>query len=258
MSMKGRPEGESRSAQREGDPIAGVRPPAIDQAARTALQQHLRRQVRGVVALILVLSAALAALSLVPDARQEIIERTPAPATTATNGGLAPGPATPTKDDAGAPSATPPTGNPATTAATAPAPADASAGPAAPGAPTEVAAKASASDAAPTSPPVATPVASTASAPSPAGTAVTPAAQSAGPKADDAPSGPRHYVTLGTFAQPAIAEALRARLDAQGIPAVLEARLRVGPFATREEAQAAQARLKELGFAPGAVISPKR
>jgi DedD protein len=65
-------------------------------------------------------------------------------------------------------------------------------------------------------------------------------------------------VTLGTFAQPANAEALRARLDAQGIPAVLEARLRVGPFATREEAQAAQARLKELGFAPGAVISPKR
>jgi len=39
---------------------------------------------------------------------------------------------------------------------------------------------------------------------------------------------------------------------------VLEARLRVGPFATREEAQAAQARLKDLGFAPGAVLSPRR
>jgi cell division septation protein DedD len=80
----------------------------------------------------------------------------------------------------------------------------------------------------------------------------------AGRSTQDTPAGPRYFVTLGTFAQPANAEALRARLDAQGIPAVFEARLRVGPFTTREEAQAAQARLRALGFAPGAVISPKR
>jgi DedD protein len=98
-----------------------------------------------------------------------------------------------------------------------------------------------------------------ANAPTTAATPATPGAAPAAPaKSDDGPPGPRHYVTLGTFVRPADAEAMRARLDAQGIPTVLEARLRVGPYATREEAQAAQARLKELGFAPGAVLSPRR
>ena len=85
-------------------------------AAHSALQQHLRRQVRGVVALILVLSAALAALSLVPDVRHESIERPPVPATSAASGdpvpsGPPPVPPASGKDEAGTPAATPPTGS---------------------------------------------------------------------------------------------------------------------------------------------------
>jgi DedD protein len=196
-------------------------------AARAAQERHLLRQIRGVVGLVLVLAAALAGLSFVPDARHERIERTPPPATTQSSPGgtspdTAPSPAPSTaKTEDGSP----------------------------------VAATPAAAGSAPESDPI-SPAATTATGASPVVPAPTPAPAPA--KNDDGPPGPRHYVTFGTFAPPASAEALRARLEAQGIHTVLETRLRVGPFATREEAQAAHTRLKELGFAPGAVLSPKR
>jgi cell division septation protein DedD len=66
-----------------------------------------------------------------------------------------------------------------------------------------------------------------------------------------------HYVELGTYVQPARVDALRERLEQHRFQALLETRLRVGPFATRGEAHAAHARLSELGFAPGAVVVEK-
>jgi cell division protein FtsN len=207
--------------------------------------------------LVLVLAAALAGLSFVPDARHERIERTPPPATTQSSPGgtspdTAPSPAPSTaKAEDGSPVA-------ATPAAAGSAPESDPISPAATTATGPAAAAAAGSAMPAPSPPPATGMApdTPATGASPVVPAPTPAPAPA--KNDDGPPGPRHYVTFGTFAPPASAEALRARLEAQGIPTVLETRLRVGPFATREEAQAAHTRLKELGFAPGAVLSPKR
>ena len=224
-------------------------------AARAEQERHLLRQVRGVVGLVLVLSAALAGLSLFPDAQHERIDRT-APPTPIQGGPGAPAPDVARSDG----------GTPATTTAT---PAAAGSAPGADPAPTTTAAgpspgtttgttTATTTTAAPP-PATPTPAAAPTTTPAPAAPVATPPpAPNVPAKGSELPPGPRHYVTLGTFVVPADAEALRARLDAQGLPAVLEARLRVGPFATREEAVAAQARLKDLGFAPGAVLSPKR
>ena len=74
---------------------------------------------------------------------------------------------------------------------------------------------------------------------------------------DSASAAAPHYVELGTYVEPARVDALRERLEQHRFQAPLETRMRVGPFATRGEAQAAQARLSELGFAPGAVVVEK-
>ncbi len=66
-----------------------------------------------------------------------------------------------------------------------------------------------------------------------------------------------HYVELGTYVEPAKVDALRERLEQHQFRTLLETRMRIGPFATRDQAQAAQARLSELGFAPGAVVAEK-
>ncbi|MBK9703966.1 MAG: SPOR domain-containing protein [Betaproteobacteria bacterium] len=68
----------------------------------------------------------------------------------------------------------------------------------------------------------------------------------------------RHFVQLGSLLPPANAETLRARLQEQGLPTLLETRVRVGPFVTRDEALAAEARLRELGFAADAPAAPGR
>ena len=68
----------------------------------------------------------------------------------------------------------------------------------------------------------------------------------------------RHFVQLGSLLPPADAETLRARLQEQGLPTLLETRVRVGPFVTRDEALAAEARLRELGFAADAPAAPGR
>jgi len=52
----------------------------------------------------------------------------------------------------------------------------------------------------------------------------------------------------GVFSNPQLAEELRAKLILSGVPSSVETRVQVGPFSTRQEAEAAQARLKELGI----------
>ena len=51
----------------------------------------------------------------------------------------------------------------------------------------------------------------------------------------------------GGFSSAQRAEELHARLTLSGVPSTLETRVQVGPFRTRQEAEAAQAKLKELG-----------
>ena len=62
---------------------------------------------------------------------------------------------------------------------------------------------------------------------------------------------------MGVFNNVANAEDLRAKLELNGIPATIEARVQVGPFASREEAEAARAKLKELGLDGGLLLTMK-
>ncbi|TXG77235.1 MAG: SPOR domain-containing protein [Rhodocyclaceae bacterium] len=63
---------------------------------------------------------------------------------------------------------------------------------------------------------------------------------------------------VGVFSNVANAEDLRKRLVDAGIPAHIEARVQVGPFASQAEAVAAQQKLRALGMEPGMLIAPKR
>lgn len=63
---------------------------------------------------------------------------------------------------------------------------------------------------------------------------------------------------IGVFSNVANAEDLRKRLVDAGIPAHIEARVQVGPFASQAEAVAAQQKLRALGMEPGMLIAPKR
>lgn len=60
----------------------------------------------------------------------------------------------------------------------------------------------------------------------------------------------------GVFSSAQRAEELHARLTLSGVPSTLETRVQVGPFRTRQEAEAAQAKLKELGI-EAILIPPK-
>lgn len=62
---------------------------------------------------------------------------------------------------------------------------------------------------------------------------------------------------LGVFGDVANAEELRARLERAGIHATIEARVHVGPFASRAEADAARAKLRELGISEAVLFSMK-
>lgn len=65
----------------------------------------------------------------------------------------------------------------------------------------------------------------------------------------------RGYVLqFGFFSSTSSAEELKARLAQAGVPAQIETRLIVGPFADRKEALAAQARLREKGIDPGMLL----
>ncbi len=63
---------------------------------------------------------------------------------------------------------------------------------------------------------------------------------------------------MGVFSNVANAEDLRAKLELHGIPSTIEARVRVGPFATKEEADSARAKLKELGLDGGLLVTMKK
>lgn len=52
----------------------------------------------------------------------------------------------------------------------------------------------------------------------------------------------------GVFTNAQLAEELRAKLTLSGVPSSVESRVQVGPFKTRQEAEAAQVKLKELGI----------
>lgn len=71
------------------------------------------------------------------------------------------------------------------------------------------------------------------------------------------PGGRAFALQVGVFSNPVNAEELRARLSLAGIPAHVETRVHVGPFATRQEATAAQARLKALGLERGQLVTVK-
>ena len=72
-------------------------------------------------------------------------------------------------------------------------------------------------------------------------------------------TGERHLaLQMGVFGNLANAEDLRAKLELNGIPATIEARVHVGPFSTREEVEGVRAKLKELGLDGGLLITMKR
>ncbi|WP_373068903.1 SPOR domain-containing protein [Zavarzinia sp.] len=68
----------------------------------------------------------------------------------------------------------------------------------------------------------------------------------------------RYALQMGVFSNMANAEDLRAKLVANGIPATIEARVHVGPFKTKQEVDAARAKLKALGLDDGLLITTKK
>lgn len=60
----------------------------------------------------------------------------------------------------------------------------------------------------------------------------------------------------GVFTSAQLAEELHAKLTLSGVPSTLETRVQVGPFRTRQEAEAAQEKLRELGI--GSVLIPPK
>ncbi len=62
---------------------------------------------------------------------------------------------------------------------------------------------------------------------------------------------------MGVFSNITNAEELKGRLDKAGIPAHIEARVQVGPFKNKTEAEAAQKKLAELGLS-GLLLSPRK
>jgi DedD protein len=52
----------------------------------------------------------------------------------------------------------------------------------------------------------------------------------------------------GVFADPRRAEELHAKLTLEGIPSTIEARVQVGPFKSRQEAEATREKMKTLGI----------
>lgn len=69
----------------------------------------------------------------------------------------------------------------------------------------------------------------------------------------------RFVLRLHAFSDVATAEDLRAKLNALKIPSSIsvEAKVQVGPFKSREEAEAARAKLKELGIYGGELVTLK-
>lgn len=69
--------------------------------------------------------------------------------------------------------------------------------------------------------------------------------------------GQGYLVQMGVFSNIANAEELKGRLDKAGIPAHIEARVQVGPFKSKVEAEAAQKKLAQMGLS-GLLLSPRK
>jgi len=95
-------------------------------------------------------------------------------------------------------------------------------------------------------------------APAPAAPARSEAAAVAAPAPQ--PSPPRLFsgyaLQAGVFSDPRRAEELHARLTLEGIPSTIEARVQVGPFRSRSEAETMRAKLDALGI--DAVMLPPK
>lgn len=65
---------------------------------------------------------------------------------------------------------------------------------------------------------------------------------------------PRFLLQVGVFSNHANAEELVTRLQQAGVPAQIESRVQVGPFASRQEADATRAKLKSLGIDDGMLV----
>lgn len=78
------------------------------------------------------------------------------------------------------------------------------------------------------------------------------------PLSQAAERGRQYVVQMGVFNNVANAEELRAKLELAGIPTQIEARVQVGPFATRQEADAAREKLRALGMEAGMLTAVKR
>lgn len=66
------------------------------------------------------------------------------------------------------------------------------------------------------------------------------------------------FVQMGVFNEVKNAEDLRAKLELNGIPSQIEARVQVGPFATRQEAEAAREKLRALGLDGGMLVAARK
>jgi len=78
------------------------------------------------------------------------------------------------------------------------------------------------------------------------------------PLSQAAERGRQYVVQMGVFNNVANAEELRAKLELAGIPTQIEARVQVGPFATRQEVDAAREKLRALGMEEGILTAIKR
>ena len=67
----------------------------------------------------------------------------------------------------------------------------------------------------------------------------------------------RYLVQMGVFSNVANAEELKSRLDKAGIPAQIEARVQVGPFSNKIEAEAAQKKMAAMGL-NGLLVSARK
>lgn len=66
-----------------------------------------------------------------------------------------------------------------------------------------------------------------------------------------------YALQAGVFSDTHRAEELHAKLTLNGIPSTIESRVQVGPFKTREEAEAARAKMKALGIEALLLPPPK-
>jgi DedD protein len=73
------------------------------------------------------------------------------------------------------------------------------------------------------------------------------------------PRGPRQFVLqMGVFGDVDNAKNLNEKLKQAGVPSRIEAKVQVGPFKSREEAEAARKKLIELGLSPGTLLPVRK